>query len=351
MKKYLLPFEDAVRQWVYAVRGHLQNMLATRQAVGQLVRLQQRQVAAATAKTGLRLMVCVLCLLCAVWAVLVVTQRSPSPPSSQAHVAGVAAADSASSMWAKKAVAYAAGVAVSGAASMSTTTSAAPAEASNALDLVLATAYQSNKKPRGLPLPSFMKVDAGEDAFFVVETVKHGNVKFFGVADGVGGWASVGVDSAEFSWELVKQCETAIREDDTIGPKQVLVKGFDKLNKAKVVEYGSSTACILKFDGSNKQEQHLQATNLGDSGFAVVRGGHVVARSKEQQHYFNAPFQLTPINQKTMRDISRLDMPEHADDYSVSLREGDVVVVATDGLFDNIFDHELAKQVTADLGK
>ena len=53
---------------------------------------------------------------------------------------------------------------------------------------------------------------------------------------------------------------------------------------------GSSTACIVVLD---RQSHQLHTANLGDSGFLLVRGGEVVHRSDEQQHYFNTPFQLS----------------------------------------------------------
>lgn len=56
------------------------------------------------------------------------------------------------------------------------------------------------------------------------------------------------------------------------------------------VSAGSSTACIVILD---RQSHRLHTANLGDSGFLVVRGGEVVHRSDEQQHYFNTPFQLS----------------------------------------------------------
>ena len=52
---------------------------------------------------------------------------------------------------------------------------------------------------------------------------------------------------------------------------------------------GSCTACVLSL---YKKEKTLYTANLGDSGFLVIRSGKVVARSEEQQHYFNTPFQL-----------------------------------------------------------
>ena len=42
----------------------------------------------------------------------------------------------------------------------------------------------------------------------------------------------------------------------------------------------------------DKEEKTLYSANLGDSGFLVIRDGRVVHKSHEQQHYFNAPFQL-----------------------------------------------------------
>ena len=43
----------------------------------------------------------------------------------------------------------------------------------------------------------------------------------------------------------------------------------------------------------DRRSHQLHTCNLGDSGFLVVRGGEVVHRSDEQQHYFNTPFQLS----------------------------------------------------------
>ena len=55
---------------------------------------------------------------------------------------------------------------------------------------------------------------------------------------------------------------------------------------------GSTTACLVSFDTSDNR---LHTVNLGDSGYMVVRNGRVLARSQEQQHYFNTPFQLTLV--------------------------------------------------------
>ena len=40
------------------------------------------------------------------------------------------------------------------------------------------------------------------------------------------------------------------------------------------------------------------------------------------------------------------DSPENADDYNIELKEGDIIVSATDGVFDNLFQHEVLTMVS-----
>ena len=40
------------------------------------------------------------------------------------------------------------------------------------------------------------------------------------------------------------------------------------------------------------------------------------------------------------------DMPEHADEYHLAIQEGDIIVSATDGIFDNLFNHEILSIIT-----
>lgn len=35
------------------------------------------------------------------------------------------------------------------------------------------------------------------------------------------------------------------------------------------------------------------------------------------------------------------DQPEHSDEYNLDLEVGDVIISATDGVFDNLFNHEI----------
>jgi protein phosphatase PTC7 len=78
--------------------------------------------------------------------------------------------------------------------------------------------------------------------------------------------------------------------------------------------------------------QGLEAANLGDSGFLLMRDGHTIFKSPVQQHQFNIPFQL---------ESGGSDPPSAAEVFSLQVAAGDVIVAGTDGLFDNLYDNEL----------
>jgi protein phosphatase PTC7 len=90
----------------------------------------------------------------------------------------------------------------------------------------------------------------------------------------------------------------------------------------------------------DKQTSQLHTANLGDSGFCVVRDGRVVHRSREQCHYFNAPYQMALFPQVARKgpDVGGFlsDSPEQAETSAFELLEGDCILMATDGLFDNV---------------
>uniref|UniRef100_A0A0D6R800 Protein phosphatase n=1 Tax=Araucaria cunninghamii TaxID=56994 RepID=A0A0D6R800_ARACU len=170
-----------------------------------------------------------------------------------------------------------------------------------------------------VPHPSKVST-GGEDAYFVVPN------HWIGVADGVGQWALEGINAGLYAQELMENCRKLVSEESSMTkPKQVLVNSAMEAKSP-----GSSTVLVASLIG-----QTLHVVNLGDSGFLVIREGSVVAKSSPMTHGFNFPYQ-----------IERGDDPSSVlESYEVDLNEGDVIVTATDGLFDNIYDHEIASIV------
>lgn len=83
----------------------------------------------------------------------------------------------------------------------------------------------------------------------------------------------------------------------------------------------------------------LYASNLGDSGFIILRKDKIIFKSPPQQYQFNFPYQLG-------YDTSVNNSPDQADDFCISVQPGDVIVTGTDGLWDNLFMDECARLVT-----
>ncbi|CAF4061315.1 unnamed protein product [Adineta steineri] len=117
-----------------------------------------------------------------------------------------------------------------------------------------------------------------------------------------------------------------------------------------ITKHRSSTACIVAL---HNEQRILHTANLGDSGFVVIRNNKIVHRSQEQQHYFNSPFQLAI--HPTIEDPRLIaDSPDIASVTSCHVEENDIIVIATDGLWDNLPDVtilEEVKKITVSLSK
>jgi len=171
-------------------------------------------------------------------------------------------------------------------------------------------------------------VSKGEDAHFATP-------RALGIADGVGGWACLGIDAGLYSRELMVNCEqiaaTYPAEKEFPTPKELLQRAYDAIPSTIV---GTTTATICTLEPGL-----LKVANLGDSGILVLRFSPISwswqshFRSQEQTHYFNCPLQL---------GTDSGDFPKDSDEYEVSVEEHDVVVLCTDGVFDNLFDDDIA---------
>lgn len=169
----------------------------------------------------------------------------------------------------------------------------------------------------------------GEDAWFA-------SSEGLGVFDGVGGWASVGVDPGLYSKELARRTQGWMGEFGQGGAVKALEKAV-----GEVEAIGSSTACVVGLvQGENGGEARLYGVNLGDSGLLLIRDGAIVFATKEQQHYFNCPFQVGSGQGSDM-----VDTPQMGDVIDVAVYPGDVAVLSSDGILDNLFPHEILATV------
>lgn len=188
------------------------------------------------------------------------------------------------------------------------------------------------------------------------------------VADGVGSWRQYGIDPRQYSHRLVENARKVIEADFThralvrhspfesdltpIHPLDVIMDAWNLTTSEEVS--GSSTICVATLD---KKLNQLSYSNVGDCGLMVVRrseletSGTIRERtaprdkrrtdlriaylSQQQLKSFNLPYQL---GFSTIAEVpnANFESPADADTASIPVMPGDVIVLATDGLFDNV---------------
>jgi len=179
----------------------------------------------------------------------------------------------------------------------------------------------------GTMLPHMNKVlTGGEDAFFICSE----GCGSMGVADGVGGWSSDGVDPSLYSKELMDSALDCLTEMGDRADVSMALEYAHERTKAP----GSATACLAVVTPAGI----LEVVNLGDCGVRVIRGSQCVFSTEAMCHDFNMPYQLgNPMI------LPETDWPSNADTYSFELAAGDLIIMGSDGLFDNLWNDDLAR--------
>jgi protein phosphatase PTC7 len=213
-----------------------------------------------------------------------------------------------------------------------------------------------------------------EDSYFVTTLMLPGEQEsslrpftYMGVADGVGSWREYGVDPRKFSRRLMEESENVLLESSrngkgdghkfrqVVSPAEVMVQAYERVKAENVI--GSSTACIALFDGMRHQ---LHFSNLGDCGIIVLRHidsdiagslkrDRMVPRSErtsdlrvafvsqQQLKSFNHPYQLGWTGEPIAEgEYTSFRSARDSCTSSIHVRRGDIVIMATDGLFDNV---------------
>jgi len=163
---------------------------------------------------------------------------------------------------------------------------------------------------------------SGEDSLFL-SSPKNPSCQCLAVFDGVGGWAKEGVDASAYSQALAKGVGKGFAAG-TLNPTELLQHAYESASDI----VGTSAACVTVFNNNT-----LQICNLGDSKVIVVRDSKNFFASEEQQVEWNTPYQIGTGSSHTPKTHSKF--------YNVQLKEKDYIVLATDGLFDNLSHQDI----------
>ncbi|RWA08852.1 hypothetical protein EKO27_g6259 [Xylaria grammica] len=201
--------------------------------------------------------------------------------------------------------------------------------------------------------PKSKRPASGQDAFFI-SRVGDTNAVAFGVADGVGGWEESGVDPADFAHSFCDYMASAAYGhkpnggEPLLAPRALMKRGYDDVTKDRSIHAGGSTATVAVASEDGK----LEVANLGDSGFVHLRLNAVHTYSEPQTHAFNTPYQLSIVPASMLARAAAFggaqlcDYPKDADVTQHNLKHGDILVFASDGVWDNLFNQDILRIVS-----
>lgn len=185
--------------------------------------------------------------------------------------------------------------------------------------------------------------ECGEDAFSL-GLAKAGTTgrSFLAVADGVGGWTANGGDSSKVSVGYLEELR-GIVNGTRLALSEASQLAFARMASKGTYRGGSTTMCAAVVD---QEAATLNISNVGDSGAFVFRQGQLLLKTKQGTEGFNTPYQFGFDQEGRAYGLFSLWETQ----YSLAVMPGDIIVLATDGVLDNLHDEELKGMVEAMVG-
>ena len=133
-------------------------------------------------------------------------------------------------------------------------------------------------------------------------------------------------------------------------PVEYLQKAYEQTKRATSSPNewnGTTTACaaLLHYSTEEPRTPLLYVTNLGDSQCLVMRpkDQSIIYKTSEQWHWFDCPRQLGTNSPDTPIANAVMDR--------VAIEENDVVLAMSDGVVDNLWEHEVLDNVVESIRK
>lgn len=189
----------------------------------------------------------------------------------------------------------------------------------------------------------------GDDAVLVSDT-------FIAANDGVGAWATREKGHAALWSRLIAHFWSVEAEKNAYGgenepnPVAYLQNAFEKTKDAVSSPnewHGTTTAssALISYDRKDPSHPVVFVTQLGDSAIMIVRprDSEIIYKTKEQWHWFDCPRQLGTNSPDTPEQNAVMDR--------IEIEKGDVVLAMSDGVTDNLWDHEIMQNVVDSMHK
>lgn len=187
-----------------------------------------------------------------------------------------------------------------------------------------------------------------------------------GVCDGVSQLEEYGMDPAVLPHELLQTCEelamTQLVPDMPVNPQDAYRGPISLLKEAyeATESYGSTTVLLAALDNSTrihgKLHPMIAVLSIGDCELLMLR--RTIGRQGPLEAVFHTEMQRIDHNVQTPLQLARVDarIDEDFDEsialeviekgsavHCVSAYEGDILVLGSDGVFDNLFLDEIVE--------
>jgi len=182
------------------------------------------------------------------------------------------------------------------------------------------------------------KFSYGDDTYLISD-----NGKVIAVFDGIGGNYEFGINPRDYSYSLMTGCRIAVNDKHLTDPLQILEEGFQFASKVD----GSSAAIVGYLEETKDDEMYFNVLNVGDSQFMVLRRNEnksgFISELKSEAQYDTKAVTLSdlPCPMQLTGNEVRSEKPEVGIKYRAQIFDGDIIIMASDGLFDNLFDNEI----------
>lgn len=156
-------------------------------------------------------------------------------------------------------------------------------------------------------------------------------------------------------WALEAERDTSVNQaaitTSEPNPVEYLQRAYEQTISATSSPnewHGTTTACaalLHHYANENSITPMLYVTNLGDSQILVIRPNdeEVIYKTTEQWHWFDCPRQLGTNSPDTPISNAVMD--------KVSIEVNDVVLAISDGVTDNLWEHEVVQNVVNSIRK
>ena len=156
-------------------------------------------------------------------------------------------------------------------------------------------------------------------------------------------------------WALEAERDSAVNFSTTASaepsPVEYLQKAYEQTLEATSSPnewHGTTTACaaLLHHDSNSPSGKPIvYITNLGDSQVLVMRprDQEIIFKTTEQWHWFDCPRQLGTNSPDTPQANAKMD--------KVEVEENDIVIAMSDGVVDNLWEHEVLENVLNSIRK